>query len=97
VWKNAVVDEDVGRYNLNQLEQLKYSFKTPTIRNIAKTSPYMHNGVYKELDEVIKFYEMGGGNGIGMKLEFQTLPFDNLQLTSKEKQDLIGFLNILTD
>ena len=40
---------------------------------------------------------MGGGNGIGMKLEFQTLPFDNLQLTSKEKQDLIGFLNLLTD
>jgi cytochrome c peroxidase len=97
VWRNAVVDEDVGRYKLNQLEQLKYSFKTPTIRNIAKTSPYMHNGVYKELDEVIKFYEMGGGNGIGMNLEFQTLPFDNLQLTSKEKQDLIGFLKTLTD
>jgi cytochrome c peroxidase len=97
VWRNAVVDEDVGRYNLNQLEQLKYSFKTPTVRNIAKTSPYMHNGVYKELDEVIKFYEMGGGNGIGMKLEFQTLPFDNLQLTSKEKQDIIAFLKILTD
>jgi len=97
VWRNAVVDGDVGRYNLNQLEQLKYSFKTPTVRNIAKTSPYMHNGVYSKLEEVIKFYEMGGGNGIGMKLEFQTLPFDHLQLTSKEKQDLIGFLNILTD
>jgi len=97
VWRNAVVDEDVGRYNLNQLEPLKYSFKTPTIRNIAKTSPYMHNGIYTKLEEVVKFYEMGGGNGIGMKLEFQTLPFDNLQLTSKEKQDIIAFLKILTD
>ena len=96
-WRNAVVDEDVGRYNLNQLEQLKYSFKTPTVRNIVKTSPYMHNGVYTKLEEVVKFYEMGGGNGIGMNLEFQTLPFDNLQLTAKDKQDLIGFLKTLTD
>jgi cytochrome c peroxidase len=40
---------------------------------------------------------MGGGNGIGTKLAYQTLPFDNLQLSSKEKQDIIAFLNILTD
>lgn len=92
-----MVDEDVGRYNLNQLEPFKYSFKTPTVRNIAKTSPYMHNGVYTKLEEVVKFYEMGGGNGIGMNLEFQTLPFDNLQLTAKDKHDLIGFLKTLTD
>ena len=97
VWSNAVVDEDVGRYNLNQLDPLKYSFKTPTIRNIAKTAPYMHNGIYTKLEEVVKFYEMGGGNGIGTKLAYQTLPFDNLQLSSKEKQDIIAFLKILTD
>jgi cytochrome c peroxidase len=97
VWSNAVVDEDVGRYNLNQLDPLKYSFKTPTIRNIAKTAPYMHNGIYTTLEEVVKFYEMGGGNGIGTKLAYQTLPFDNLQLSSKEKQDIIAFLKILTD
>jgi cytochrome c peroxidase len=97
VWRNAVVDEDVGRYNLNQLDPLKYSFKTPTIRNIAKTAPYMHNGIYTKLEEVVKFYEMGGGNGIGTKLAYQTLPFDNLQLSSKEKQDIIAFLKILTD
>ena len=81
----------------NQLEQLKYSFKTPTVRNIDKTAPYMHNGVYTTLEEVVKFYELGGGNGIGMNLEYQTLPFDNLQLTTKEKNDLISFMKILTD
>ena len=97
IWKNAVVDEDLGRYNLNQLEPLKYSFKTPTIRNIEKTAPYMHNGVYDKLEEVIKFYELGGGNGIGMNLAYQTLPFDNLQLTPKEKNDLISFMLTLTD
>ena len=97
IWKNAVVDEDLGRYNLNQLDPLKYSFKTPTIRNIEKTAPYMHNGVYDKLEEVIKFYELGGGNGIGMNLAYQTLPFDNLQLTPKEKNDLISFMLTLTD
>ena len=97
IWKNAVVDEDLGRYNLNQLDPLKYSFKTPTIRNIEKTAPYMHNGVYDKLEEVIKFYELGGGNGIGMNLTYQTLPFDNLQLTPKEKNDLISFMLTLTD
>jgi cytochrome c peroxidase len=97
IWKNAVVDEDLGRYNLNQLEPLKYSFKTPTIRNIEKTAPYMHNGVYDKLEEVVKFYELGGGNGIGMNLAYQTLPFDNLQLTPKEKNDLISFMLTLTD
>jgi cytochrome c peroxidase len=96
-WENAVVDGDVGRYTLNQLEQLKYAFKTPTVRNVEKTGPYMHNGVYNKLEEVIKFYELGGGNGIGMNLEYQTLPFDNLQLTPKEKIDLISFMLALTD
>ena len=96
-WKNAVVDADEGRYKLNQIEQLKHSFKTPTVRNSEKTAPYMHNGVYNTLEEVIKFYELGGGNGIGMNLAYQTLPFDNLKLTEKEKQDLISFIKTLTD
>lgn len=97
VWKNAIVDPDEGRYKLNQLEPLKYSFKTPTVRNSEKTAPYMHNGVYTTLEEVIKFYELGGGNGIGMNLEYQTLPFDNLKLSENEKQDLINFIKTLTD
>jgi len=96
-WKRATIDKDLGRYTINQLEPLRYSFKTPTVRNIEKTGPYMHNGVYKTLDQVIHFYELGGGNGIGMNLEFQTLPFDNLALTAKEKLDLIAFLKTLTD
>ena len=96
-WKNAVVDSDLGRYNTNKIEQFRFSFKTPTIRNIEKTAPYMHNGVYTNLEDVLKFYELGGGNGIRMQLEFQTLPFDNLKLTDKEKKDIILFMKTLTD
>lgn len=96
-WNNATVDSDLGRYTVNQIEQFRFSFKTPTIRNIEKTAPYMHNGVYTTLDEVIKFYELGGGNGIGMDLEFQTLPFDNLELSEQDKVDLVSFLKTLTD
>jgi len=96
-WENATVDPDEGRYKFNQLEPLRYSFKTPTVRNIEKTAPYMHNGVFNSLEEIIKFYVLGGGNGIGMKLEHQTLPFDNLNLNETEKQDIINFLKTLTD
>ncbi len=96
-WKTAVIDEDLGRYNTNQMEEFRFAFKTPTIRNIEKTAPYMHNGVYQTLEEVVKFYELGGGNGIGMNLEHQTLPFDNLQISEKEKNDLVLFMKTLTD
>lgn len=96
-WKNAVVDSDLGRYKTNQIEQFRFSFKTPTIRNIEKTAPYMHNGVYTNLEDIVKFYELGGGNGIGMELEFQTLPFDNLKLSEKDKKDIIAFMKTLSD
>ncbi len=96
-WKNAIIDSDQGRYKLNQIEQLRFSFKTPTLRNIEKTAPYMHNGVYRSLEDVIKFYELGGGNGIGMNLKHQTLPFDSLKLSKQEKLDIIDFLKTLTD
>ena len=57
----------------------------------------MHNGIYTNLEDVVKFYELGGGNGIGMQLEFQTLPFDNLKLNEKEKKDIRLFMKTLTD
>ena len=94
---NPKIDSDLGRYEVFKTENRKYFFKTPTLRNIAKTAPYMHNGVYATLEEVIDFYDTGGGNGLGFQLEFQTLPFDNLQLTPKEKSELIAFLKTLND
>ena len=94
---NAVIDPDVGKFTLNNAEIEKHAFKTPTVRNIALTAPYMHNGVYKTLEQVIDFYNRGGGAGIGIHLENQTLPPDKLSLTEKEKVALISFLKTLTD
>lgn len=57
----------------------------------------MHNGVFKTLEEVVDFYEKGGGVGQGMDLDSQTLPDSKLKLTNTEKQDLVNFMKTLTD
>ena len=97
LWTNATIDDDSGRYRINQFAELLYAFKTPTLRNIDKTAPYMHNGVYKTLNEVIEFYHKGGGVGLGINLPFQTLPFDSLFLQANEKQAIVSFMQSLTD
>ena len=94
---HAKIDTDLGRYNMYKTEQRKYFFKTPTVRNIQKTAPYMHNGVYTTLEEIVNFYNKGGAAGLGIALDYQTLPKDKLELTKKEQQDLIAFLKTLTD
>jgi cytochrome c peroxidase len=94
---NPKIDTDLGRYDVYKTEQRKFFFKTPTIRNIEKTGPYMHNGVYTTLEEVIDFYDGGGGHGLGFNLPNQTLPTDKLNLTPLEKKQLIAFMKTLTD
>ena len=88
---------DSGRYLYNKMPQLVGAFKTPTVRNIAITAPYMHNGVFKTLEEVIDFYNKGGGKGLGYEVENQTLPFDKLNLDKKEEKALVAFMKTLTD
>lgn len=73
------------------------AFKTVTVRNAALTAPYMHNGVYQTLDEVVEFYHQGGGAGLGLDVPNQTLPFDSLSLTVQEKKALVAFMQSLTD
>lgn len=94
---NPKLDADEGRYLFTGLEFHKYSFKTPTLRNIELTAPYMHNGVYNTLEEVVDFYEKGGGKGLKIAPPNQTLPFDELKLTDKEKKDIVEFMKALTD
>lgn len=94
---NASVDPDLGRFYMYETEERKFFFKTPTVRNSELTAPYMHNGVYETLEEVVDFYNRGGGAGIGIDLEYQTLPPDPLDLTIQEQKDLVLFLKTLTD
>lgn len=93
----ARVDPDEGRYRITRAAPHRYAFRTPTLRNVALTAPYMHNGAYRTLESVIDFYNRGGGAGIGIALEYQTLPPDTLGLTAVEQKALVSFLRALTD
>ncbi|HMC87225.1 MAG TPA: hypothetical protein VKI61_16990, partial [Chitinophagaceae bacterium] len=88
---------DPGRMHTLQYDFFNHAFKTPTLRNIALTAPYMHNGVYKTIEEVIDFYDKGGGQGLGLAVPNQTLPAEKLQLTATQKKQLKAFLLTLTD
>jgi len=94
---HPVIDSDPGRIAFLHVDFFEHAFKTPTLRNIALTPPYMHNGVYKTLEEVIDFYDRGGGQGLGLTVPNQTLPADKLGLTKTEKTALKAFLLTLTD
>ena len=95
--KNKQLDDDLGFYWMYKEDIHKGMFKTPSIRNVTLTAPYMHNGVYNTLEQVIDFYNKGGGGGLGFDLEHQTLPFDELNLTNKEQASLVAFMKTLTD
>jgi len=90
-------DIDPGRAGIIKATALHQSFKTPTVRNAALTGPYMHNGAFTNLAEVLEFYNRGGGAGLGLPVPNQTLPADALELTAAEKQDIISFIETLTD
>lgn len=97
VTRNGRVDPDSGRFRITRAAPHLFAFKTPGLRNVALTAPYMHNGVYRTLEEVVDFYNRGGGKGIGIVLENQTLPFDSLQLSASEQRDIVAFMRTLTD
>lgn len=91
------LDADVGRHGINPAFETKYAFRTGTLRNAEKTAPYMHNGVFINLDEVLEFYNGGGGVGRGFELENQTLSSDSLRLTVADKSQLTSFIQSLTE
>ena len=83
--------EDLGRYAVTKQDKDRGAFKTPTLRSVALTAPYMHDGVFKTLEEVIEFYNKGGETVAGK----DTL-MNALKLTDQEKKDLMEFLKSLT-
>lgn len=93
----AVLDPDSGRGGFDRMDMHLFAFKVPTLRNISRTAPYMHNGVYPTLEQVVDFYNRGGGAGIGAEVPGQTLPDRKLELTDREQRALIAFLRALED
>lgn len=95
--KYTQLSNDKGRYEINNATETMHAIRTGSIRNIAFTKPYMHNGVFSTLDEVIDFYDQGGGVGHGLKVTNQTLSSDSLHLSRKEKSDLLAFMTSLNE
>lgn len=83
---------DDGRFAITQRERDKGKFKTPTLRNIAVTAPYMHDGRFATLEEVLDHYNAGGQGHPNSDVLMRPL-----NMTDQEKQDLIEFLRELTD
>jgi cytochrome c peroxidase len=95
--QRARLDPDSGRSLIDRVPSHAFAFRVPTVRNVALTAPYMHNGAYHTLEDVIAFYNAGGATGIGIDLPYQTLFVQPLQLTPAEQNELIAFLRSLTD
>ena len=88
---------DSGRAKVNPSPQTMNAFRTGSLRNIEHTKPYMHNGIFNTLDEVIDFYDAGGGSGKGLAVSNQTLSADSLKLTKNEKAQLKAFIGSLNE
>ncbi|WP_118972989.1 cytochrome-c peroxidase [Taibaiella koreensis] len=83
---------DSGRMRFTHLPGDRARFKVPSLRNVALTAPYMHDGSLKTLEAVVAHYDSGGKDHVNKSKFLQPL-----HLTDKEKEDLINFLKSLTD
>ena len=89
-WRDgSLVDE--GRFAVTGTMEDRGAFKTPTVREIARTAPYMHDGSLVSLDEVVDYYDRGGNSNPGLDPELRPL-----KLTASEKHSLVAFLHTLS-
>jgi len=84
--------KDLGRFDVTKAEADRGAFKTPTLRNIASSGPYMHDGSLKTLKEVVDFYVGGGNSNPWRDKEIKALD----HLSQQERQDLVTFMEALT-
>lgn len=84
-------DPDLGRFNVSGREEDKGAFKTPTLREIEHSKPYMHDGRFQSLDEVVDFYNKGG-----IKNPYLNRRIKPLNLSDGDKSDLVAFLRALS-
>lgn len=82
---------DLGRYTQTKVDADKGAFKTPSLRNVAQTAPYMHDGSLKTLKDVVEFYKGGGNSNPHLDPEIK-----ELKLSAQDKADLVEFLKSLT-
>lgn len=83
--------EDEGRFAHRKIKVLRGAFKTPTLRDVELTAPYMHNGLYNTLEDVIDHYDRGGDVTTNLSPNMKPL-----NLSASEKSDLVAFMKSLT-
>lgn len=88
---------DVGYYRVTELQQDKYKFKVPSLRNIEKTAPYMHDGRFYTLEAVLNHYSNGVQNTPNLDATLNSNGTLGIPLSSVEKTKIIAFLKTLTD
>ncbi|GEC77514.1 cytochrome-c peroxidase [Flavobacterium aquatile] len=88
---------DIGRYRVTELEQDVYKFKVPSLRNIEKTAPYMHDGRFFTLEAVLNHYSSGVVNSSTLDASLNNSGALGIPLSASEKSKLIAFLKTLTD
>lgn len=93
---DGVTLKDEGRYGITGKKEDLGKFRVPGLRNVAVTAPYMHNGMFRTLKEVIAYYD-DPYKVVANPINIDTLMLRPLGLTSSEKQDLEAFLLTLTD
>ncbi|MGK3960396.1 MbnH family di-heme enzyme [Sorangium sp. So ce118] len=100
----AYPEGNAGVYEISGNEADMGRFRAPTLRNIAVTAPYMHDGSIETLEEVLDHYAAGGRTiesgpsaGVGSENRFKSELINGFDLTAEEKADVIAFLKTLTD
>ena len=88
---------DIGRYRVTELDQDVYKFKVPSLRNIEKTAPYMHDGRLFTLEAVMEHYNSGVVNSNTLDPLLKTNGKLGIPITEVEKTQIIAFLKTLTD
>ena len=89
--------KDIGRMAVTRLPTDRGKFKTPSLRNISLTAPYMHDGRFNTLEEVVEHYDKGVQRSDTLDPNLAKHPDEGLGLTSPEKADLVAFLRTLSD
>jgi cytochrome c peroxidase len=84
-------EPDLGRYIVTKDEKDMGAFKTPTVRNVTLTGPYMHDGSQKSLEEVVEWYDKGGHPNAHLSDKIK-----KLNLTGQDKKDLVEYMKSLT-
>lgn len=102
--KGAYPDNNQGLIGVSGQPQDMGKFRVASLRNIEVTAPYMHDGAFATLEQVLAFYAAGGRNitsgpnkGDGRKNPFKDARLDKIKLSKAEQADLIAFLKTLTD